>query len=242
MTKLIRFCSAIAALVVAQGMARSAEGACTLVEWGYAYIKVADRDGEWAYVLKASGPQWRTGNNGWHGPGFISCRNCTSVASAAFGQIYFSVPPTPISDPSFRHTTTAAEHVEQRKRMYADRLRGVASREAVRLGPLSGRAINYRLSAVGRPSGKDSDGNESVAGAHELVISLADGCITFDAPILSSSGDGDDWTTLDSFLKEVTITKTPSADAEIPAGGTAIYRPDGKPAPSLFELKSLQGK
>jgi hypothetical protein len=241
MTRLIRLLSALAVVAGAHAIARSEESACKLIESGYGYIKVADRVGEWTYVLKASGPQWKTGNNGWHSSGFISCKNCSSVSSAALGQFYLTAPLDPGSNPSFKRPKTAAEHVEQNKQMYADRLSGVSLREAVNLGPLSGYAVVYHLIIKRPPGGNGSDRNESILNADQLVISLADGCIAVRATI-DFPREIDDWTTLDSFLKEVTITKTPSVDAEIPAGGTAIYRPDGKPAPSLFELKSLQGK
>ena len=51
-----------------------------------------------------------------------------------------------------------------------------------------------------------------------IVVYLKDGCIEFETYITAKpSADGNDRLPLDSLLSEVTIKKSPSAEAEIPA-------------------------
>jgi len=65
-----------------------------------------------------------------------------------------------------------------------------------------------------------SQSNESPAAivGPVIVVYLKDGCIEFETYITAkASADGNDWLPLDSLLSEVTIKKSSSAEAEIPA-------------------------
>jgi hypothetical protein len=59
-----------------------------------------------------------------------------------------------------------------------------------------------------------------------LFVDLTDGCVEFELSLIGPvRGDGYEWAPLDSLLKEVTIKRTPSEEAEIPAGGRWVSRP-----------------
>jgi hypothetical protein len=253
MSKLIRLLSAVTLLGVAHGNAFSADSKCAFAEWGYSYIKVVEQGEDWTYVLKASGPKWKIEPYGYHAPGFLSCRNCSSPSDDAGGLYYFFAQSQLDSFP-VRYPRTAAERVERHNEAFSyppislgpENLDHLASREGVRLGPLSGYAVAYRLTP--RQSGSNASFADQLAlRARELlVISLTDGCIAFETTIATRlSNDVSDWAHLDSLLKEVTIKRTPSgqAETETPVGAYSarVRRNEGEPR-FLHQLKPSENK
>ena len=204
MNQFVKLLCAAVLFGMAQGPARSQDGPC----------KVAD------YLLTASGPHWRDTPFGRHAPGFLLCESCSSGPTASGGLYHF------FSD---RVPATAAERAERRKERVSypyiglgpENLEHLGSREGITLGPLTGYAVLFRITA--KPSWATSDlkGSEGV-----LVIALTDGCASFETTILlGSSGGRDPWISLDSLLTEVTIEKTRGARAAPPPTAQRIGDP-----------------
>jgi len=225
---LTRFCGAIGLLVLARGAGLAGDSACTTAldpngyfRVGNGYLGVVDRGEEWTYVLKPLTSNWRIRPPDRHSSGHIFCENCASASTGFGGEFNWHAQPLETVNPAPRPASTAAERAERRTEYFGhwvfrrNQLQVQATREQVSLGPLSGYAVLYRLSLphISQP-------NESPAAivGPVIVVYLKDGCIEFETYITAkASADGNDWLPLDSLLSEVTIKKSRSAEAEIPA-------------------------
>jgi hypothetical protein len=163
------------------------------------------------HTCSAAGPNWRNVPYGYHAPGYLGCESCSE---RGWGGLYY------FSDRADLKPATAAERAERRKEWFdyptfpagPENLEPYGSREGILSGPLKGYAVLYRF--VARES--KNAVVELLAARNEglLVINLSDGCVRFETTIrLASSGGGDLWAPLDSFLTEVTIEKTQGARA-----------------------------
>ena len=190
---------------------------CRFVEWSFGYIKV-ERSGEaLTYSLTTSGPRWHSTPYGYHAPGLLSCDSCAKA-----GLYYLAV-----ESSSYKRPATAAERVDRSKENFfyppisvgPKQLQHRATREAVSIGPLSGYAVFYRFANLPAPyAPPPREGNL-------LVISLTDGCVSFETSIAGEArSDEADWAVLDSLVAEIEISISRTSANDIAGGRVAVVR------------------
>jgi hypothetical protein len=181
---------AIAVLVTATAAARADAGICKFVEWSFAYVQVMEGTEAWAYSVDVSGPAWRNIPYGYHAPGALVCEACSSP-SRAFGLYHFSVEAT-LAEASAKPEANAMERAKRLQetfgypplRLKPKHLEHIASREDVRVGPLSGYALLYSL--VLKEQGWNDFSDRLAAGEGKLLLlHLSDGCVSFETTILN---------------------------------------------------------
>jgi len=209
MNQFVKLLCAAVLFGMAQGPARSQDGSC----------KVAD------YLLTASGPHWRDTPFGRHASGYLLCESCSSEPTESGGPYYFFSDPVPATaaeraERRKERPPTAAERAQRREervsypfiRLGPEDLEHLGSREGITLGPLTGYAVLFRITAKPSWTARALAGAEGV-----LAIELTDGCASFATNILlGASGGRDPWFPLNSLLTEVTIEKTRGARAAPP--------------------------
>jgi hypothetical protein len=216
------FYGALVFSVTAGGIALADDCGCKLTGRGEGFRRVVDQGQGWTYELKSSGPNWRIGPGDRHVQGRIFCESCgwgSTSPTGAGGDFAWGIH----TYHNWRPPSTAAERAAARKEqingdpiipLRANRLEVRAAREPISLGPLSGYAILYRMALPHLPQ---ENKLPALLEGSFLVVYLKDTCIEFEALLRGKpSTDGDDWRPLESLLNELTITKSPSAEADIP--------------------------
>ena len=223
--KLIAMCSA---LTVTTGLAHAAPGECQLKEWWAGSAQVLEGSNRWTYSMKSTGSRWKIGSFGWHAPGMLKCASCGHWLFHYFTD--HGIPPTvreriARGKESFRRPSfhfNAADVV----RFHAAELLPLASRDDIKIGPMSGYAVRYRATA--RPSSQNEPGAWNL-----LILSLSDGCLNFETSILTERPD-DDWSFLDSILQEISIARIPTEEVEPPSALQPVpTSPEPEPAKRL---------
>jgi hypothetical protein len=223
----------MALLATTLGMAHAEDSACRGTQGptffgGLSFINVVDRGEKWTYVLQSVHSKWEISPPDRHTSGRLFCRDCASASTGAVGTFYWDTQ-YHWEVPAYRFvqkppSMTALERSERRSEWLGPGLvhpnqretRGI--REGVKLGPLSGYAILYRVSfpRISEPK---------IVGSL-FVIDVTDGCVEFDGSIASKpAADGNDWKPLDSLLSEVVVKKSRGADVDYPVDTRGVVRP-----------------
>jgi hypothetical protein len=232
---------AVAASAAVAISAPTQANACEATEWGFGYIRVADKDESWTYALKSAGPNWVSEPYGWHATGALHCQACP-----AFGLYHLRSQPGLDPYMELRRPTTAAARIERRTesfgypplRLGPTDLMYVSSRENLSVGPVSGYAVQYRELAKGPDGQPKAPGDLNVA---ILVISLADHCVVFDTTISVRVDDKQaELAALDSLLREVSIERIRSELADPPTAVRVRPKRDQGVPSSAPKLKSLE--
>jgi hypothetical protein len=210
MNQFVKLLCAAVLFGMAQGEARSQDDPCKVVD----------------YVLTASGPHWRRDTrSGRHASGYLLCESCSSEPTESGGPYYFFPDPVPATaaeraERRKERPPTAAERAQRREervsypfiRLGPEDLEHLGSREGITLGPFTGYAVLFRITAEPSWTARALAGAEGV-----LAIEVKDGCPSFATNILlGASGGRDPWFPLNSLLTEVTIEKTRGARAAPP--------------------------
>jgi hypothetical protein len=148
MNRFFKLICAAALSGTVQGEARAQDRACKFAEWGFGYYRVEQQGEAWTYRLTVSGPHWRHLPYGYHAPGLLTCKDCSSAGKEWSGLYYFTAEAHSVP-------ATAAERVERRKEWFGypsvslgpEHLNHHGSREGITLGPLTGYAVLYRFAA-----------------------------------------------------------------------------------------------
>ena len=168
-----------ALLLIASPEVSAAEPrACEFVAWGFGYIKVKEEGVPWTYSVSASGPSWKHAPYGYHAPGYLARKSCTSFGLYHFGSF---VPPP--SRAEHKRPATVGERVERRSEVFGypyfplgpDGLDHQAARDKIVVGTLAGYAVLYSLK--GPVAERLRDHVEGKVPSL-LVVSLTDGCVT----------------------------------------------------------------
>jgi hypothetical protein len=228
-------CVLVAAAMLV-GAAQAEEQACRWLEWGPGYFKVRQSGEEWTYALAVAGPKWRHTPYGRHGPGHLSCPTCPTDPPEP-GGVYGFIAQEHVNKNGAAFVMTAAERAERRVEGVAyplfslnpESLVHLGSRENLRLGPLTGYAVLYRV--VTRKEGEPRTLADILGQADRglVVLALWDGCVWLELSFfIGRLGDSANaWAALDALLEEATLTKV--------RGGSPPVWPRRSPAePNLY--------
>ena len=173
--------------------ARAEKAKCKYEEFGLGYVKVREGTKNWTYVATLAGLNWQQWPYGYHAPGLLRCRFCRARG------LYFFGSPRALyareeSDRDRRRPLTAAVRVQRSREVYEYPYGRMTKTllflnrawEPISMGPLTGYAVYY---------------------TGLLVISLTDGCITFETALNRPADE--DWDMLQSLLKEISIERKP---------------------------------
>jgi hypothetical protein len=205
--------------------ARAEKTKCRYEEFGLGYVQVREGTKNWTYVVTLAGLNWQQWPYGYHAPGSLRCRFCR-----ASGLYFFGSPPalyaSDESDGDRRRPLTAAARVQRSREVYGYPYRRMtktlvfeSSREPISIGPLTGYAVYYK---------------------GLLVISVTDGCITFETA-LNRPADAD-WDMLQSLLKEISIERKPGAQTPSFPPGRVITSTWGGPSGETIRHKIWREK